>query len=561
MQSGCATALVLNKWDLAGELDLEHERARVASRLRLRPRVLTASATTGRNVARAAGRGDRARRPHGASASRRRELNRFLADLVATRQPPARQGNRLKLLYMAQVGVRPPRFAVQVNHRAPPDARLRLLPREPPARPLPARGRPAGDRLRRARPAPRRGRTPRDRRAGGPFVITCPRRVTETATPPRDRGPPGRRPRRRVPAQARARARRRRAAGPRRRAAAALVRRRLAAGRGRGQVRPGAGARLGPRLDRPRPRRRAARASTLAKRFPSYGRVQDRLLARLASGAQPVRYDRDLAPWLGEEVGLALLDTTGQTAGTLIVAAVADRGKADAYLRRAGQSSTATYRGVAIRRFGTVASTITGGYLLIGQESVLRGVIDSTHGQGQTLAADADLPPSDARPARGPRGRRLPHSGRRAPPARSRRAACSGVAGVLLDQPALAGARRGAHRRGRRRASAPSIRSATRAWRAAARPRSAPSRRRSPSAVPKNAMAYVGISRPRQGGPAHPARSAATGAAGARIQQPAAHPRPGLLAPHRRQRRARRAAAVPRRGRAVAHLRRCPRRI
>src|SRR3982074_1202585 len=45
------------------------------------------------------------------------ELNRFLADLVATRQPPARQGNRLKLLYMAQVGVRPPRFAVQVNHR------------------------------------------------------------------------------------------------------------------------------------------------------------------------------------------------------------------------------------------------------------------------------------------------------------------------------------------------------------------------------------------------------------------------------------------------------------
>jgi len=116
MQSGCATALVLNKWDLAGELDLEHERARVASRLRLRPRVLTASATTGRNVARvlaeAIALGDRARERIPTP-----ELNRFLADLVATRQPPARQGNRLKLLYMAQVGVRPPRFAVQVNHR------------------------------------------------------------------------------------------------------------------------------------------------------------------------------------------------------------------------------------------------------------------------------------------------------------------------------------------------------------------------------------------------------------------------------------------------------------
>jgi GTP-binding protein len=116
MQSGCATALVLNKWDLAGELDLEHERARVASRLRLRPRVLTASATTGRNVARvlaeAIALGDRMRERIPTP-----ELNRFLADLVAARQPPARQGQRLKLLYMAQIGARPPRFSVQVNHR------------------------------------------------------------------------------------------------------------------------------------------------------------------------------------------------------------------------------------------------------------------------------------------------------------------------------------------------------------------------------------------------------------------------------------------------------------
>ncbi|MEA2391731.1 MAG: GTPase, partial [Solirubrobacteraceae bacterium] len=56
MQSGCATALVLNKWDLTGggdadpHLDLDHERARVRQKLRLRPRVLTASALTGRHV-------------------------------------------------------------------------------------------------------------------------------------------------------------------------------------------------------------------------------------------------------------------------------------------------------------------------------------------------------------------------------------------------------------------------------------------------------------------------------------------------------------------------------
>src|SRR5207253_6062534 len=50
MKSDCATALVLNKWDLrepgggAEDLDLDHERARVAEKLRQRPRVLTASA-------------------------------------------------------------------------------------------------------------------------------------------------------------------------------------------------------------------------------------------------------------------------------------------------------------------------------------------------------------------------------------------------------------------------------------------------------------------------------------------------------------------------------------
>ena len=122
MQSGCATALVLNKWDLAGDLDLEHERARVATRLRLRPRVLTASATTGRNIARvlaeAIALGDRARERIPTP-----ELNRFLSEAVQARQPPVgtRRGSsqhRLKLIYMAQIDERPPRFAIQVNSRA-----------------------------------------------------------------------------------------------------------------------------------------------------------------------------------------------------------------------------------------------------------------------------------------------------------------------------------------------------------------------------------------------------------------------------------------------------------
>src|SRR5438270_718152 len=42
MKAGCATALVLNKWDVSAlaEEDLDHERAVVANKLRLRPKVL-----------------------------------------------------------------------------------------------------------------------------------------------------------------------------------------------------------------------------------------------------------------------------------------------------------------------------------------------------------------------------------------------------------------------------------------------------------------------------------------------------------------------------------------
>ena len=118
MKSGCATALVLNKWDLTSgdEFDLERERRRVLSKLRLRPKVLTASAKTGRHVQRllvevlslADRYGHRIPTP---------ELNRFLGEVVAQRPPPQKQGHRLKLFYIAQIGERPPRFSIQVNNR------------------------------------------------------------------------------------------------------------------------------------------------------------------------------------------------------------------------------------------------------------------------------------------------------------------------------------------------------------------------------------------------------------------------------------------------------------
>ncbi len=123
MKAGCATAIVLNKWDLneGSEKDLDHERGRVAEKLRLRPHVLTASAKTGRHVSRLLNEtislGDRM-----AGRIPTPELNRFLSEAVQARQPPVgtrrgASGHRLKLIYMTQIGERPPRFAIQVNSR------------------------------------------------------------------------------------------------------------------------------------------------------------------------------------------------------------------------------------------------------------------------------------------------------------------------------------------------------------------------------------------------------------------------------------------------------------
>jgi GTPase len=119
MGANCATVLVLNKWDVTemDEDDLNHERAKVAQKLRQRPKVLTVSAKTGRGLDRllreALALGDRAR-----NRVPTPELNRWLSEVLQARQPPMKQGHRLKLIYAAQIGERPPRFAIQVNNRA-----------------------------------------------------------------------------------------------------------------------------------------------------------------------------------------------------------------------------------------------------------------------------------------------------------------------------------------------------------------------------------------------------------------------------------------------------------
>ena len=115
MRTGCATVLALNKWDIS-RTDVDDARARAAQKLRLRPPVLTTSALTGRGIAPVLGEAIRLAH-RAAERIPTPELNRFVASVVADRQPPQRHGRRLRLYYAAQVGRRPPRFAIQVNDR------------------------------------------------------------------------------------------------------------------------------------------------------------------------------------------------------------------------------------------------------------------------------------------------------------------------------------------------------------------------------------------------------------------------------------------------------------
>ena len=109
----CSTLVVLAKWDI-GTVSIEDVRPELERRLRQRPPWIAVSAKTGRGIERLLVAIEKLYDKHTARV-RTSELNRFLAELREAREPPARGGKRLNLLYAAQVTTRPPRFRISVN--------------------------------------------------------------------------------------------------------------------------------------------------------------------------------------------------------------------------------------------------------------------------------------------------------------------------------------------------------------------------------------------------------------------------------------------------------------
>jgi GTPase len=112
-RANCATLVVLSKWD-ASTVEIEEVRRYLHRRLRQRPSLIAVSAKTGRGIGRLLDEIQKLFETYTTQISTP-ELNRFLRDVREARQPPARNGRRLNLLYGAQVQTRAPRFKLFVN--------------------------------------------------------------------------------------------------------------------------------------------------------------------------------------------------------------------------------------------------------------------------------------------------------------------------------------------------------------------------------------------------------------------------------------------------------------
>jgi hypothetical protein len=191
------------------------------------------------------------------------------------------------------------------------------------------------------------------------------------------------------------------------------------------------------------PTRPAVRqALALARRLPIspllFAAVTTRLDAMLGgSGGAGVSYGADVRSWLGNEAALAVLDTSGSSAGSLLVLDVRAPAAARRFVASVGAHPDGAYRGVPLLAgsSGAVIAFIRH-YLVLGQAGSVEAAIDVARGRTQALASSrgyqraAGTEPAGRvldvyASADGVRRALVPHSG------------LLGELGSLLDQPRL----------------------------------------------------------------------------------------------------------------------------
>ncbi len=182
--------------------------------------------------------------------------------------------------------------------------------------------------------------------------------------------------------------------------------------------------------DRPEDRRLAA----LADALPPIARARERLAGAIAPQAFDV--ERDVLPWLGDELAYAALSP----ADSVVLAAVADRPRAEALVARVGNLSAAErHRGVQVLVAGGSAIAFVDGFLALGTEPAVRAAIDRAAGAGDALA---DAGAYDRALEGAPDGRSLSAyaSAAGVREVLAARDGLPGTLGALLDRPGLTAA-------------------------------------------------------------------------------------------------------------------------
>jgi hypothetical protein len=122
-----------------------------------------------------------------------------------------------------------------------------------------------------------------------------------------------------------------------------------------------------------------ARLRKIADRFATVRAQLPKLAAAITPAAASLNLAKDLRPWVGDDVAVALL-SDGRP---LLVASVRDQAAAERTLGRLGARGDGSYKGVALRTLPPATSAaFTDDHLVVGPVAAVRGAIDRASGDG-----------------------------------------------------------------------------------------------------------------------------------------------------------------------------------
>jgi hypothetical protein len=133
-----------------------------------------------------------------------------------------------------------------------------------------------------------------------------------------------------------------------------------------------------------------AAVNSLIEKFPGEGSAQERIRGLLEKAFSEsdlgLSYSKDIAPWLGDQVGFVVSSLpVGTKVNAAAIVATEDEDKAQDAIDKAKGGRDASYNGHAYRTFdGDTAAGVVDGWVVIGTQSAFKSAVDTADG-GKSL--------------------------------------------------------------------------------------------------------------------------------------------------------------------------------